>query len=168
MTQESKYPATTEEIKFCKKTIEILNHMFLNQYKLEKEFWLAILIGEQVRQKEPNNKHSQMYRFMRSREKYYNDKDFCCDECGNKKSCQNKKPYADRVKKTMLDLALRSDFTDGFDILERNDCLYLSFEATVIRNPDDFDKQDIETVKKKMCDAGYPDDFWVMPSVISY
>ncbi len=164
MTQKSKYPATTEEIEFCKQTIEILKHIFTPKYKLEREFWLAVLIGEQVRKKEINR----MYRFVRSREKYYNDKDFCCDKCGKKKSCQNKKPYKDRVKKTMLDLALRPDFTVGFDILNRNDCLYLSFEATIIRNPGNFNKNDIEAVKKKMNDAGYPDDFWVMPSIISY
>ncbi len=105
--------------------------------KLDKEFWHAVSIAEQIRTEEAGR----TVQLSRTRQKYPRD----------------------GAKETIRSLAVKSKFADGFKILERGKHLYLSFEAVVIRNADCFEESDVEQVKEKMRNAGYPDDFWMMP-----
>ena len=104
--------------------------------KLDKEFWHAVSIAEQIRTEEAGK----TVRLSRTRQKYTRD----------------------GAKETIRRLAVSPKFTDGFKILERGKHLYLSFEAVVIRNADCFEESDVEQVKEKMHEK-YPDNFWMMP-----
>ncbi len=105
--------------------------------KLDREFWRAVSIARQLRSIE-TGKNMPLSRTIQKYKK-------------------------DGAKETIRSVAVRTKFADGFGILERGEHLYLSFEAVVIRNADCFDESDVEQVKEKMCNKGYPDDFWMMP-----
>ena len=105
--------------------------------KLDKEFWHAVSIAEQIRTEE----EGKTVQLSRTRQKYTRD----------------------GAKETIRSVALKPDIRPGFYILERGNHLHLSFEAVVIRNADCFEESDVEQVKEKMRNAGYPDDFWMMP-----
>lgn len=97
---------------------------FEHSDRLEREFWSAVSMAEQLKTEE-NGKTTKL---TRTRQKYTRD----------------------GAKKCILDLALRGDFTEGFLVLYKNGFGHLTFEAAVLRNPDLFDDADIEAVRSKL------------------
>lgn len=56
----------------------------------------------------------------------------------------------DGAQKCIADFATRSDFTDGYRLLTDAGYQELTFEAVLLRHPDQFTPEDVKKVRKKL------------------
>ena len=95
---------------------------------LEREFWIAVCVGEEIRSAETGR----TTRFSRTRQKYQRD----------------------GARKCIEDLAGRSDVTDGFHILVAGGRPDLTFESVVLRHKSKFSPGLVEIAWRKLVEHG--------------
>ncbi len=92
--------------------------------ELEQEFWQAVHMAEEIRLGNSGKKTP----LTRTRQKFRRD----------------------GAQKCIADLATRADFTDGYQLLTEAGYPELTFEAVVLRHPDQFSPDDVEKVRQKL------------------